>query len=294
MTMSMGRKIAISSGKILAYFLVLGMLGAGVVELLLPAMGLSLDKPGPAPQVLFLAGFNFVIMSIPAFLMAALLDRKSPVAMGLGSSNAILDALTGGVVGIFIFVLALAGAFLGGWAKLNPDLSGLSMGVMGVGALAMMLVAAGEEIMMRGYVLQELMGKFSTTASVLVSSIIFTAMHAGALLRSDLALVGALNIFGASVLLSLAYLATRSLWLPIGIHFGWNFAQGPLLGINVSGFDFAADWHPVTLSGPEMMTGGSFGFEASLLGLAGPLVGILMMVLFGALRRNQAGAQDEA
>lgn len=146
--------------------------------------------------------------------------------------------------------------------------------------------------MMRGYILQELMGKFSTTASVIVSSIIFTALHAGALLHSDLALVGALNIFGASILLSLAYLATRTLWLPIGVHFGWNFAQGPLLGINVSGFDFGADWHPVTLSGPEMMTGGSFGFEASLLGLAGPLLGILMMVLFGALRR--APAEDLA
>jgi len=278
--MSTGRKVAISAGKILVYFLALGLMAAGGAEIALPALGLSLDKPGPVPEVLMLAGFNFIIMSVPAFLMAALMDRKSPVAMGLGASNAIPDALTGSVVGIFIFVFALVGAFLGGWAKINPDLSGLSMAAMGIGALAMTLVAAGEEIMMRGYVLQELMGKFSTTASVIVSSIIFTALHAGALMHSDMALIGALNIFAASLLLSLAYLATRSLWLPIGIHFGWNFAQGPLLGISVSGFEFSGAWHPIALSGPELMTGGQFGFEGSLLGLAGPLLGILMMLIF--------------
>jgi membrane protease YdiL (CAAX protease family) len=278
--MSTGRKVAISTGKILAYFLLLGVMAAGGVEMVLPAMGLSLDKPGPVPTILTQTALNFVIMAVPAFLMAAVLDHKSPVTMGLGAGNAIVDFLTGGVVGTFIFVFALAGAFLGGWAMLNPALDGLSMQVMAVGAVAMTLGAAGEEIMMRGYILQELMGKFSTATSVIASSVIFTTLHAGALLHSSMALIGALNIFAASLLLSLAYLATRSLWLPIGVHMGWNFAQGPLLGINVSGNDFAAGWHPVMLSGPELMTGGKFGFEASLLGLAGPLLGIVMMALF--------------
>jgi uncharacterized protein len=219
-------------------------------------------------------------MAVPALLMAAILDRKSPVALGLRAGNAVADALTGGAIGIFIFVFALAGAFLAGFARVNPDLSGLSMGVMMIGAVAMTLGAAGEEIMMRGYILQELMGKFSTTASVIVSSLVFTALHAGALIHSNMAAIGALNIFAASVLLSLAYLATRSLWLPIGIHTGWNFAQGPLLGINVSGNDFAAGWHPITMTGPELMTGGKFGFEASLIGLSGPVLGILLMIAF--------------
>lgn len=292
--MSTGRKVAVSTGKILAYFLLLGLMAAGGVEYALPAMGLSFDKPGPIPTIIVQGALNFVIMSVPAFLMAAIFDRRSPVAMGLGSGNAILDVLTGSTVGIFIFVFALAGAFLGGWASINPDLSGLSMNVMAAGAVAMALGAAGEEIMMRGYVMQELMGKFSTTTSVIVSSIIFAALHVGALLNSSMALIGALNIFAASILLSLAYLATRSLWLPIGVHFGWNFAQGPMLGINVSGNDFAAGWHPVALSGPELMTGGKFGFEASLLGLAGPLFGILLMVLFGALSRGTREADVQA
>lgn len=292
--MAMGRRIAISSGKILAYFLLLGLMAAGGVEMVLPAMGLSFDKPGPVPAIIVQSALNLVIMAAPAFLMAGVFDRKTPLAMGLGLRNAIIDALTGGTVGMFIFVIALAGAVIGGWATINPDLSGLSMNVMAIGAVAMAMAAAGEEIEMRGYVLQELMGKFSTPASVIVSSIIFTALHAGALMNSSMAFIGAANIFAASVLLSLAYLVTRSLWLPIGIHFGWNFAQGPLLGINVSGNDFAAGWHPVTMTGPELMTGGKFGFEGSLLGLAGPLLGILMMVLFGALRRASSPTVAQA
>ncbi|MEQ1755756.1 MAG: CPBP family intramembrane glutamic endopeptidase [Micropepsaceae bacterium] len=278
--MANARKVAISTGKILLYFVMLGMTVAGAVELALPALGLHIDRQASQSGVLLLSAINLLAMAVPAFLMAYLFDCKTPVAMGLTLRNAVPDFLAGGTVGVFIFVVGLAGAFLGGWAQYDPDFSKVSMPAMAIGALSMTLGAAGEEIMLRGYVLQELMSKFSMFTSVLVSSVIFAGLHLSALLHSPMALIGALNIFAASVLLSLAYLATRSLWLPIGIHMGWNFAQGPLLGINVSGNDFASGWHPVTLSGPEMMTGGSFGFEASLLGLAGPLLGMIMMMLF--------------
>jgi hypothetical protein len=73
------------------------------------------------------------------------------------------------------------------------------------------------------------------------------------------------NIALAAVLLGLCYLRTRSLALPIGVHLGWNWAQGSLLGFGVSGTtDIKGLWTPVFHSKPEWLTGGAFGLEASL------------------------------
>ena len=281
------RNAAISVGKIVLYFLFVGIFVAGMVEVGLPMLGLKLGKGSSVPEILLLGVINFLGMSVPALILARVFDGKSMAAMGFVMQRSIGDFLSGGVVGGFIFLCALAAAFFGGWAQFNPDFAKVSMSAMAIGAIGMTLASAGEEVMMRGYVLQELMSKFPTPVAVLVTSLIFVGLHAGALIGSSMAVIGALNIFLASVLLSLAYLATRSLWLPIGIHAGWNVIQGPLLGINVSGNDVNAGWHPVTLSGPDMMTGGSFGFEGSLMGVIGPALGILMMLLF---RRRRTAA----
>ncbi len=278
----MMQKAAISAGKIVLYFISVGLIVAGLMEFVFPALKAETGMLAALPQMVILGVVNFIAMSLPAMVLMAVFDRKSPMAMGLAPKGGLGDFLTGSVVGGFVFLSAVAAAFFGGWASFNPDFAKFSMTAMMASTLGMTLAAAGEEIMMRGYVLQELMSKFSTATSVIMSSLMFTALHGGQLAQSDMAAVGALNIFLASVLLSLAYLVTRTLWLPIGIHAGWNVMQGPVLGINVSGTDMATTWQPVTLSGPDMMTGGAFGLEASVLGLIGPTLGILMML---AMRR---------
>ncbi|MBP6013985.1 MAG: CPBP family intramembrane metalloprotease [Alphaproteobacteria bacterium] len=279
----MMRKATISAAKILLYLVLVGVTVAGMVEFVLPQMGYPSGSKLP---FIVLGAVNFVAMFVPAVLLTLIMDRKSPMAMGLQGRGSVADFLTGGVVGGFIFLCALTAAVFGGWASIDMSFAGFSMMAMALGAIGTTLAAAGEEVMLRGYVLQELMGKFSTAASVIASSLFFTALHANALIGNEMAAIGALNIFLASILLSLAYLATRTLWLPIGIHAGWNFVQGPLLGINVSGNDLGTGWDPVTLSGPPMMTGGTFGFEGSLLGIIGPATGIAMVVL---MRRRQSG-----
>lgn len=279
----MMQKAAISAGRIVLYFISVGLIVAGLMEFVLPALKAETGMLAALPQMVILGVVNFIAMSLPAMVLMAVFDGKSPMAMGLAPRGGLGDFLTGSVVGGFIFLSAVAAAFFGGIASFNPDFAKFSMTAMMASTLGMTLAAAGEEIMMRGYVLQELMSKFSTATSVIVSSLLFTVLHGAQLALSDMAAVGALNIFLASVLLSLAYLATRTLWLPIGIHAGWNVMQGPVLGINVSGTDMATSWQPVTLSGPDMMTGGAFGLEAGVLGLIGPTLGIAMML---AMRRR--------
>ena len=75
--------------------------------------------------------------------------------------------------------------------------------------------------------------------------------------------MGALGVTLAGLFMAYAYLRTRQLWLPIGIHIGWNFFEGPLLGFPVSGigtFQLVRN----QIAGPTLFTGGSFGPEAGL------------------------------
>jgi hypothetical protein len=74
------------------------------------------------------------------------------------------------------------------------------------------------------------------------------------------------NIALAALLLGFCYLRTRSLALPIGVHLGWNWAQGSLLGFGVSGTtDIKGAWTPIFHGRPDWLTGGTFGLEASVI-----------------------------
>jgi membrane protease YdiL (CAAX protease family) len=76
-----------------------------------------------------------------------------------------------------------------------------------------------------------------------------------------------------------AYIRSSQLWLPIGLHFGWNFFQSTLYGFPVSGFDRPGLFH-INISGPELWTGGAFGPEAGLIMIPICLLGILLVKLF--------------
>ena len=98
------------------------------------------------------------------------------------------------------------------------------------------------------------------------------------------------------MLLSIAYLRTRALWLPWGIHFGWNLTLGMLFGLPVSGLRLFNVVVRTTASGPRWVTGGSYGVEASVTGGVVVLVGIAVVwkLPFAKLRSGAATMEDRA
>ncbi|HWU53299.1 MAG TPA: CPBP family intramembrane glutamic endopeptidase [Tahibacter sp.] len=98
-----------------------------------------------------------------------------------------------------------------------------------------------------------------------------------------------LELFLGAVLLGLAWLRTRSLAMPVGIHFGWNWALGHVLGFGVSGFEQAGWFRPLLQDRPEWGAGGRFGPEASVFAVVVDL--LLIVVLWkwkGASARQHA------
>jgi membrane protease YdiL (CAAX protease family) len=128
-------------------------------------------------------------------------------------------------------------------------------------ALLFVFAAAAEEVLFRGYPLQTLTRANLAWLGVLLTSVPFAAVH----LNNPHAVPGFtfVNTALAGVWLAVAYLRTRSLWLPLGLHWAWNWAQASLLGLPVSGIERIA---PAPLlhamnAGPDWLTGGSYGIE---------------------------------
>lgn len=171
---------------------------------------------------------------------------------------------------VAVGILALLGVYRVSDVSLNV---GLLTGLMiGVGA------AFAEEIFFRGFLLRVLDKQFGSWAALIVVSLLFGALH---LTNPGATVWGAIAItLVAGPLLNGAYLLTRRLWLPIGIHLAWNASQSGLFGINVSGVGTGRGLLEAELIGPVWLTGGSLGIEGSVvLVMLGTVAGVTVTLL---------------
>jgi CAAX protease family protein len=140
--------------------------------------------------------------------------------------------------------------------------------------LALICGALAEELVFRGYPFQHLEKAIGAIPAVLIFAGLYGALH---VLNPAPGPWGIANTFLIGVLLSVAYLRTRALWLPWGIHFGWNLFLGLLFGLPLSGFRNYNLLRYTVAYGPTWVTGGKYGVEASMTGTAAILVGILLI-----------------
>lgn len=143
----------------------------------------------------------------------------------------------------------------------------------GFGGLA--LPALAEELIFRGYPFQVLVQAVGGVAATLVASTVFAVAHAA---NPNVDLFALVNIFLAGVLLSVAYLRTRSLWFATAVHLGWNGAMAAVFDLPVSGLELydTPVYEPV-IAGPRWFTGGVFGPEAGLVGTVA--LGLALLIL---------------
>jgi CAAX protease family protein len=128
-------------------------------------------------------------------------------------------------------------------------------------ALWVLLAAALEELVFRGYLLQRLMESVGRPAAILALSSLFGLAHFG---NPSATVLSTFNTVLAGVLLSLLYLRTRALWMPIGFHFAWNYSLGPIFSLPVSGLSIGHSFMNVSWTGPVWLTGGSYGPEGGV------------------------------
>lgn len=133
-----------------------------------------------------------------------------------------------------------------------------------------LLVGTGEEILFRGVFFRWIDEKWGFAAALILSSALFGLLHIfepNATLWSSFAIA-----VEAGLLLGAAYKYSGTLWLPVGIHWAWNFTQGNIFGFEVSGSDAGVSLMRGIVSGPDWLTGGAFGAEASVVTLVSGLL----------------------
>jgi membrane protease YdiL (CAAX protease family) len=153
-------------------------------------------------------------------------------------------------------------------------------------AAEMLLVALAEEIVFRGVLFRIPEQALGTRAALILSGVLFALAH---LPNEHITVLAVANTAVAGLLFTAAYLARRRLWLPVGFHFAWNFLSDAVFSLPTSG-------HPANglllgrLSGPEWLSGGAYGVEASAVTLAALAAATVVLMLL-ARRRAQGSAE---
>lgn len=225
---------------------------------------------------------NFLLTAILAAGCTLLLDRRGFDALGWVPSRRWWTDLA--------FGACLGGALISGVVAIERTVGWLTPVARPEGALIpfllkalVLFVAAGaaEEFVFRSYMLRNLADGLkhrrvgpglALVGGTVLSSALFGLIH---YFNPNATAASVANIALAGVFLAAGYVLTGRLALPLGLHVAWNFFQGPVFGLPVSGFDLGRSLFAVKQGGPEVWTGGPFGIEGGLLGLFAMLVGVM-------------------
>jgi membrane protease YdiL (CAAX protease family) len=231
------------------------------------------------PLLLWLGGYlagntGAVLLSAIAanWLTLRIYEGRHIVDLGLWWNRASLDNLGWGLAGgagaaclVLLPPLAVGAAHM----ARTPAEPGSAGTILFVTAL-LLAGAAGEELFFRGYGFQRLLATLGPYATILPVGIVFALLHES---NPNANWFGIANTAGFGILFGYAYLRSRDLWLPIGLHFGWNFTY-PLFGVNLSGLRIKVTGFEMSWTAGRLWSGGEYGPEASV------LTSVILLLLF--------------
>ncbi|MBV9241629.1 MAG: CPBP family intramembrane metalloprotease [Acidobacteria bacterium] len=247
-------------------FALLGVLVIGLVESLLNPSGTP-DKRATPTEIAVPAAISTVLALVLGWGCARLFEKLPFRSLGAAFTRRwLLHFGAGWLVGGIAFAIALMTATVSGGIhlSLNRLSSENDITTTLLSTLAVLAVgAASEESLFRGYLLQTLLRSGHVQFAVAGSAFLFASVHFA---NPDFSGLSWFNTLVAGVWFAVAYLKTRDLWFPFGIHFAWNWLQGPVFGISISGIAGfgSAPLMRATDTGPAWLTGGNYGIEGGL------------------------------
>lgn len=242
------------------------------------ALGLPGQRQGgPWMFLLFSSLVSGAALGVVALLLRYF-ENLGLAAIGMPfAARAWVETAVGTLLGAVPVSLLVGLAVIAGYGSVSPG--GMNAArlvpVLLPMLLAGFLLAAWEEFVLRGYLLRQLSLGLNPGAAVVITGVLFGLMHSG---NPGANWQGLLYTAIGGMLMGWLVLRSGSLWLLIGYHFGWNATAAGLFGLELSGFEEEGSIFNSTLSGADWLTGGSYGFEASL-----PAVVFEVLVLSVAL-----------
>jgi len=257
----------------LAVYVVLFLAGGLAFGWLLGSLGYLIGMVGTSLAAAVLANW----LSVRIFENRNLLDvglwwnRVSARNLGIG--------LAGGG-GAAALVLAPPLAIRAAHLAATPS-DQATFGSFAFVALVLAAGVFGEELLFRGYGFQILLAANGPYATIAPVGVLFALLHGN---NPNITWLGLGNTTGFGILLGYAWLRSRDLWLPIGLHFGWNFTL-PLFGVNLSGLRMRVTGYEMAWTAPPVWSGGAYGPEGSI--LTSGVVLLLFLYLWKAPLKRQ-------
>ena len=261
------------------WLIIMGLVQSIGVVLIMMANGVDMGNPDSAealfsemsfdsPVMLILTGFSLLGSFAALWVATKFIDRKPLMSIGLSVKDKANEMLIG--LGFALFFIG--GLFLILWLIGAINITGYVGFKPGVFIVSMMLFMAAfdEELIFRGYILNNMMDSTSNRWIALAgSSLLFALLHSGNPSVWS-TWVPMTELFAAGFILGISYTFTKNLWFPTFFHFGWNFFQG-LFGFEISGINVDT-WkmiaHENTGNIPDIVSGGAFGIEGSVITLS--------------------------
>ena len=261
------------------WLIIMGLVQSIGVVLIMMASGVDMANPDSAealfskmsfdsPVMLILTGFSLLGSFAALWVATKFIDRRPLMSIGLSVKDKANEML----IGLGFALAFIGGLFLVLWLIGAINITGYVGFKPGVFIVSVMLFMAAfdEELIFRGYILNNMMDSTGNRWIALAgSSLLFALLHSG---NTNVwsTWVPMTELFAAGFILGISYTFTKNLWFPTFFHFGWNFFQG-LFGFEISGFNVDS-WkiisHENTGNVPDIVSGGAFGIEGSVITLS--------------------------
>ena len=269
---------------ILPYFLIVGIfqyIGSLIAKV--DIINIEAARNQTSIQLLIISFFGLIGTLLVIWMFTTPMYNEKFINLGFRIRNRFKDLVSG--IGIGFIVMAIGYLLLLflkeiTFVKINFDSKEIIIAIA-----LFIIVAVTEEVLLRGYVLNNLMLSFNKYVALIVSSILFSLMHG---FNPDIGLLSFFNLFLAGILLGLSYIHTKNLWFPIALHFSWNLFQA-LFGFKVSGHA-AYSIIEFKINEANIFNGGDFGFEGSILCVIAQVVAIIAIETYFR-RKKQSTTQ---
>jgi hypothetical protein len=254
----------------------------------------QLEKNFPHQIRLYFEATGVLALLAAAWVMVRFIDRRPFRSLGFAPGHLVRDFLIGMGIGTVWLGLSVVALWITGCISVRSSVTVFAPSLVWA-AVTLLLNTVTQEVLVRSYIYQTIQSQTNFIWAIVGSSILFMLLHAGALAGAWLP---GLNLVLAGVFFGVAYHLTGNLWLPIAIHFTWNFLLGPVLGLTVSGNnELNSGWQVLNMHGSALLTGGSFGMEGGLIVTLTTAIGAAAMCRFireGRLEATPAIASIES
>lgn len=224
--------------------------------------------------ILLLKFLGLLAVLFTVWIFRKFIDRRTVMSLGFSIKNKSKDIIAGFGLGFVLITLGFFILYFTGYLNVISIVFNTET-IFGT-FLFFVFVAIHEEILFRGYILNNLMTSMNKYVALAISAVLFALIHG---INPNITIVAVVNLILAGFVLGISYIHTKNLWLPIFFHLSWNYFLGPIFGFEVSGLELNTTIVQ-EVTGSTLITGGKFGFEGSLILTALLIIGFFAIDKF--------------